>query len=519
MVQSYTEDFSVIWKDPADARLHWNWDKMHSPRPLPPLAVDVLTALNESVFGARTIVLNGYPYSSGFTIPPPPPEVFERGVLEVWEKEYVPRIREACHRCRTTDYDSMSAPQLADSLDQIIADATELFRYTMIVAMAFGLPTNQLADFCEQELGPDGAQLAAALLQGFDNLSSGAGSELGELAEQAIHLPQVAAALREGRYDGLESVRGGSEFLAHLRRYLDEYGWRVESWGMIHVPTWAEDARTPLTLIARYLSDANLSPAAAIQRSIERRQAATREVESRLSGEQLERFNSLLAACQTHVRISEGRAFWQLTIDGSLRVPFLALGRKLVAAGVLGDPNDVFYLSIGELKEAARNPSSLQQTVVARKADLQRWDRLTPPAFLGAPPETLGRSPEMLRAFSRFWGGGVEPSTDQRVIRGHAASRGIVRGRARVLRDLSEAERLQKGEILVCRSTAPPWTPLFAIAAAVVTDTGGILSHSAICAREYGIPCVAGTQSATQQIPDGAMITVDGGDGLVRIEE
>jgi pyruvate,water dikinase len=83
---------------------------------------------------------------------------------------------------------------------------------------------------------------------------------------------------------------------------------------------------------------------------------------------------------------------------------------------------------------------------------------------------------------------------------------------------LAEADRLEKGEVLICPSTAPPWTPLFAIAAAVVTDTGGILSHSAICAREYGIPCVAGTKVGTYRIPDGAIVTVDGGAGTVRIE-
>jgi len=120
---------------------------------------------------------------------------------------------------------------------------------------------------------------------------------------------------------------------------------------------------------------------------------------------------------------------------------------------------------------------------------------------------------------ARFWGGEVAPSTDNKVVKGNAASKGIARGRARIINELSEAGRLQKGEILVCPSTAPPWTPLFAIAAAIVTDTGGILSHSAICAREFGIPCVAGTHVATQQIPDGAMITVDGGEGTVRIED
>ena len=94
----------------------------------------------------------------------------------------------------------------------------------------------------------------------------------------------------------------------------------------------------------------------------------------------------------------------------------------------------------------------------------------------------------------------------------------MVRGVARVIKDLSDSVRLQKGEILVCATTAPPWTPLFAVAAGVVTDSGGILSHSAICAREYAIPCVVATQIGTAVIKDGATITVDGGKGTVEIE-
>jgi pyruvate,water dikinase len=200
-----------------------------------------------------------------------------------------------------------------------------------------------------------------------------------------------------------------------------------------------------------------------------------------------------------------------------VRVPFLALGRKLVQAGAIDDPNDVFFFDIDELNEPARNPSpSYKETAAARKADLARWEQLAPPPFLGAPPAEP--PPEMQPMLAKFWGLGVEPSKQKNVINGNAASRGSARGRARVIFDLGDADRLQEGDVLVCPTTAPPWTPLFALAAAVVTDTGGILSHSAICAREYGIPCVAGTQVGTSQIPDGAMVTVDGAGGIVRIE-
>jgi pyruvate,water dikinase len=119
---------------------------------------------------------------------------------------------------------------------------------------------------------------------------------------------------------------------------------------------------------------------------------------------------------------------------------------------------------------------------------------------------------------ARFFGPTLaEPQRDG-VIKGIGASAGIVRGTARLVRTLDEVDRLSRGEILVTYATAPPWTPLFAIAAAVVTDTGGMLSHCAVVAREYGIPAVVGSKTATQRIADGALITVDGTAGTVRME-
>jgi len=518
MVQECTEDFQVVWTDPADAELHWGWDKMHNPRPMAPLGYDLAERQNALVFSARTAILNGYIFAHGFSIPTPPQEVWDRGVATVWEGEYAPRCREACARWRNTDYNSMTAAEIAGSLDGIIEEAGEVMLLTMIVAIAFGMPTSVLADFCEEELGAEGGQLAAALLQGFDNVSAGGGAGLGELAETALKLPAVATAFRERRYDGLESLEGGPQFAAELRSYLDEYGWRAESWGRVHVPTWAEDPRVPLMLIGRYLADASVTPAAAIERAVGQRENATREIETRLSGEKLERFRELLAKCQSHVRISEGRAFWQLTIDGSMRVPLLALGAKLVAAGTLDEANDIFYLRLDEAKGAAADSRSrLQKQVAAGKADLARWESLSPPAFVGGPEKT--EMPAVfVKAQGRFWGGEIEQPADGAVVKGNPAARGIARGPARLIMDLGQADRLQKGEVLVCPSTAPPWTPLFAIASAVVTDTGGILSHSAICAREYGIPAVVGTKVGTRRITDGAMVTVDGGLGTVRIE-
>lgn len=430
----------------------------------------------------------------------------------------MPQVKETCDRLRASDYDGMSLAELGDAVDGIMADAIHAFGYTMKAISGFMGPTFGFVQFLQAELGPDAPQLAATLLQGFENGTAAAGAGLSQLAEEAAKRPAVADALRRGDLDSLERVEGGVDFIAQLDSYLDSYGWRVDSWGAMERPTWAENPRLPLTLIGHYIVDSEHSPAAAHRRSVDERERAFRDVESRLSPDKLSQFREMLAASQAHVPVSEGRALWQLIIVGSLRVPFLALGRKLVAAGALARPDQVFFFTTEELKEAAHNPTGqVAATAEKRQADLSAWRELAPPPFIGAPPDISNMPPEMMPIMTLFFGIGA-PDVEGREIKGQGASKGVVRARARVLRDLSEAERFQPGEVLVCATTAPPWTPLFAIAAAVVTDSGGVLSHSAICAREYAIPCVVATQVATKVIADGSIVTVDGTNGNVRLE-
>ena len=178
--------------------------------------------------------------------------------------------------------------------------------------------------------------------------------------------------------------------------------------------------------------------------------------------------------------------------------------------------NDIWHLTLDEVQAAATGSGqSIAGLVAERSANLRRWEKLTPPAYLGAPPPE--RSAEMA-ALSRLFLGVGAASVEGQTIEGQAASAGVVRGRARILRNLDDSDLLEIGDILVCQLTSPPWTPLFSIAGGVVTDTGGVLSHTAICAREAAIPCVVATQVSTSTIPDGAMITVDGSKGTVVIE-
>jgi phosphohistidine swiveling domain-containing protein len=376
-------------------------------------------------------------------------------------------------------------------------------------------PTHELIEFCEQELGSDGPRLAATVLQGFANESTTVGQGLGRLAELAAQHPALADALKQGRYEGLKGIPESEEFLNRLHRYLEEYGGRTEGHFQVHSPTWREEPTRALKLITRFLNSPESSPSIAMRRATAQREETVRGIESGLSPANLARFQTLVAAAKDHVAISESRNFWQDTLLGSLRMPVMALAQKLVALGVIEVPNDVFHLRLYEVKDSIKEPRPLFSLVEQRKAELEKWRQLKPPPFIGPPPPPR---PASVEPTIRHFFGSIVASAEANTLKGQAASAGVVKGIARLITSLSDSERLGPGDILVCKATSPSWTPLFAVAAGVVTDVGGILSHTAICAREYAIPCVVATQIATTTIPDGATITVDGSKGTVTIE-
>lgn len=511
-----TDQFAVTWPDPAMSQAPWVGDRMHFPGPTVQLAQRVVGTFQEQILSAPTVFANGYEFSLPPTIPDPPADVVAGG-LAVWHNDYAPRIRAFCERVRETDFDSMTAPEAAAAMDQLAGEAIGALRLTMVVIKKFMEPTFALLQFLEAELGADGPILSGTLLQGSRNATAASGAGLDRLATQAAASPALAGALRAGNFGNLAELPGGREFLAELGRFLDDFGWRAETWGAMHVPTWAENPAGVLDLVARYLADPENGPSTMARRSGEQQSAALAEVESRLAGEKLAAFREMVRATHQHVAVSEDRARWQLSIVGVMRLPALALGRKLAAMGALDHPEDIFHLTWDQAMRAATEPGKwVRATARAGRADFERWERLAPPPFLGMIPDISQLPPEMLPMIRHFSGFGL-PSVSNGVVQGAGASGGKVTGRARVIRHLDESDKLEPGDVMVCVTTAPPWTALFAIAGAIVTDTGGVMSHSGICAREFAIPCVVGTQVGTSVIPDGAMVAVDGEAGTVTI--
>jgi pyruvate,water dikinase len=189
-------------------------------------------------------------------------------------------------------------------------------------------------------------------------------------------------------------------------------------------------------------------------------------------------------------------------------------GGRLVAAGALSEPLEVCWLTLAEARDATACldtdkdlPTDLRERI-ARRKEVARGQRLA------NPPQYLPKSAVMDSMGWMF--PGQEGQTGD-VLSGNVGSGGVVTARARVLRGPEDFAAFQPGEVLVAAITTPAYTPLFAMAAAVVTDIGGVLSHGSIVAREYGIPAVLGTGSATRVIHTGDEITVDGGAGKVHL--
>jgi pyruvate,water dikinase len=187
---------------------------------------------------------------------------------------------------------------------------------------------------------------------------------------------------------------------------------------------------------------------------------------------------------------------------------------ELAQTGALDNADDVFFLTQDEVIAALR--SSRSASIRAQVLDRRRiWNSqrlLVPPLVLGEIPRELQRGLNQLE--TTLAPGAATPRLG---VRGLAASAGRAIGPARIIRSPAEFKRLQVGDVLVAPATTPAWTPLFARAAAVVTDTGSVLAHATLVAREYGIPAVVGTSDATIRLRDGQQVLVDGTTGIVEV--
>jgi len=412
------------------------------------------------------------------------------------------------------DIQTKSGPAL---LDFILADIQELKRIqfdprSLQVIMAGMEATWWLNDQLQAWLGEKNA--ADTLTQSVpNNVTSEMGLALLDVADVIRPHPEVVDFLQhvedEGFLDELPRLAGGREARDAIVAWLEKYGMRGAGEIDITRPRWSERPTTLVPLILGNIK--NFEPGAGERRFEQGRQEALKkeqEVLERLralpEGERkAEEAQRMIDQVRTFAGYREYPKYGMVSRYFVYKQALLKEAERLVQAHVLREKEDIFYLRFQELQDVVRTHRVDDQLIRQRKDAFMAYQALTPPRVLTSDGEAVAG------AYRR-------DDLPAGALVGLPVSAGTIEGRARVILDMAEAD-LEPGDILVTAYTDPSWTPLFVAIKGLVTEVGGLMTHGAVIAREYGLPAVVGVERATRLIRDGQRIRVHGTDGYVEI--
>jgi pyruvate, water dikinase len=398
--------------------------------------------------------------------------------------------------------------------------------------------------FCKKVFPEINDQTVARMVAGIEAEIFRPDEELRRLARRAVELG-VEAKFAEGVTAEaiIESLQQAGD---SGRAWLEELETSREPWFNINVGdgfyhyhrSWNDDLSMAFAGLPGYIG--RVKAGESLERPFDKLQAERRQLiedyrELLSSDEERAAYDQMITLAHRVFPYVEGHKFycehWYTNLFFNKIREFGAL---LAAHGFFPKEDDVFHLTHYELEAAIidlmtswsngsppRGPERWPQIVAERRAAISEWAKHATPPALGPVPDVIDDPAIVMlwgitrESLERWLSAGDDASSNE--IRGFAASSGVVEGPARVVKSVEEIARLQKGDILVCQITNPTWAPIFQKIAGAVSDIGGSMSHAAIVAREYSLPAVVGTGTATSRIKDGQRIRVDGGRGVVTI--
>ena len=310
-----------------------------------------------------------------------------------------------------------------------------------------------------------------------------------------------------------------AEFQTAFDAYLENWGFRCTGELMLTTPSLQETPERVIDLIRQYVDLETQSPAEQLERQASERRRETARVRMLLRPRPLRLLavSIVLAWTQKAILLRERARLKQALLYSRLRRIVLALGERLVSIRRLQQPDDIFFLTAEEL-DALVSGSAMFPEHTLPLVSLRRNAHHETSAIV--PPDSLSLAPgEYFTASAGLSNGNDEANGASRTLRGIGACGGATTGRAAVVADLSEASQISAGDVLVTRQTDPGWGPVFPLISALVIERGGMLSHGAIIAREFGIPSVVGVRQATTRIAHGRRIHVNGDRGVVQLVE
>jgi pyruvate,water dikinase len=435
-------------------------------------------------------------------------------------KKWAKSFMEKCDYFDKVDFTSLTDAELLSLYKDIETSGIkhyQLIRYGMV---SHSIATNlMIKNWLVKWLDDTNGTYYAALISGLKN---------NKTVEMNIKFSDLAKILREDKYlmskidskKDLDSLTGAeikdiiafnSNFKTNFDLFIKDYGHRSNT-REIFYPRWKEDEAYVLDVI-KLLSSSDLNLRKKEEESRENRIQTEKLVIQRIKNQKLGLFKSkifikVLKLAQTYLTFRENQRFYLDHILFRQRLMLLEMGNRLVQRNVLSETNDVFFLYETEImtnfqsdksERSQLNESKLMDDISGRKKEFYRYKSILPPKFLKNGIEFDDTVMEY----------------DENAVYGAAASPGIFKGKVRVVESIRELSKLEDNEILIASNTDPAWTAVFSKIGALITETGGILSHGAVISREYRIPAVTAVKGATELFKTGEEIVVDGNEGVV----
>jgi len=450
------------------------------------------------------------------------------GFIHQWYDQWLPDLEKEIAQLREMELWKLSDEELLKHFEDVIKFTTRTIKIHALLNTSVNFILYKFVITCQELLGWDESQ-AFDLVSGTSYKSTEPGWQLNELAQMAQERPAVRDLLEhidDHTSDRLTDVDG--EFAEAFNNYQRTYGCRVIRTG-IKDPSLAERPALTLSLIHDQMKRSYDPEAAeaALTRKRSQKVAIAREI---LAGDpqSLAHFNRDLEKAELAYPVREENNFYTFSAPFAIfRYVVLEIGNRLADREQILARDDVFFL-YKEQACAALLDGSDQKTLVRRHKGERAWAEANPgPPYYGEPPpplsfdflppearvimESVVWSDEQMMEYERS----KQIQAPGKAISGVAASAGQYTGPVRVIHDESEFHKIQPGDVMVCPMTSPVWSVLFPSLGALVTDAGGLLSHPAIIAREYGIPAVVAAGNATSILRDGEIVRVDGAAGSV----
>lgn len=511
------------------------WTPMQRSLYLPVLR-DSLVHMFDYGFGGQPEVreIGGWPYVRMDTAPAEDPvERAERigarvsageplALARRWHDELRPATAARLAELRGTDVSALDDDAFAEHVRAVASEFRAFHDLYFRITSASTAVLGMLGTVCRDLLGWTPEQ-TLRLRQGLTGDHMPAMVALGDIARAARTDPELRAALDAGRADD-----------PRVTAWIAAYGHRTAGFDLTG-PTFAEQPRLVVSLIRAQL-DAPFDLAASAEALRRTHESALAEAERTLAGAtdaDRARFRDALTAFGATTAIRDEKVYYAVSFWALARYATIELGRRLAGRGLVEDPDDAFFLEVDEALAALADGAPRIGLVRERRGqDAWATAHPGPPAYGTPPAYRLPLTEEQFRSLSpsaaaavdawlwtaSLWGGGApSPPGDPAGVRGMPASPGRYTGPARVVTAIAEFGKVRPGDVLVCPETTAQWAVLFPGIGAVVTDRGGLLSHPAIIAREYGVPAVVSTGNATAALHDGELVEVDGAAGTVRI--